>query len=1199
MKRTLSTLLVFILLMTTLTLALPVSAVETAAVSDGAAVLPDPVDDDAIDTDEKSAVPHGYVPDESAGDEADELTKPRMNKNAQLVPTGAGITFKVSGTTLTISGSGSMEGLMQDDRSYPWSDSAATVKNVVINNGVTDISRFAFMDFGSLSAITIPNSVTGIGDGAFYNCHSLTRLDLPESVKKIGAGVFCNCERLANVSMKGVEEIDEYAFQTTAVKNVSFGKSLKKLNGLAFFNVGVTSFNVDAANPNYSSEDGVLYSKSKDALVAYPMKKPGASFTVPASVKTISRGAFGCNEYLQTINLNAVTTLQESAIQNAEALKTIEIPDSVTQAGDFAFYGCTALQSVKFGKGLKSTSYMMFRECRSLKDIDFGGLEEIYALTFADCTSLEKVTLEQNITEIGNASFGNCEKLVSFTAPSVTEIPFQSFLNDNSLTAIDFPKVEKIYRTAFYGCRSLKTVNLPASTKFVHSIAFHKDVVINCANKDLKKYGENGLREIEEATISGTFDYQEAFSVLALTNQERAKKGLKPLVMNASLLDTAMQRAAENAVLFSHTRPDGSACSTANDLMAAENVAIGQNNAKEAMKTWMDSQGHRENILTEDYTTIGIGCFKDNGATTWVQCFGKGNDTDNCAKPSNKKASQKISLAVGEFDEDSGSIGVSFSFNHSGPYIYSFDVYLDSFELDEGQTTAAAMYVQNAGFPYSNAKLDNIGISWSSSDTDVATVNSAGTVKGVGNGSARITAKLKYNSANSGTIRVKGMLKTPVITGVANEDGAVEIRWDQVAGAEKYRVYHKVGSESWKRIAETAGLSAKDKDVKAGTVYTYTVRCVSADGQTFTSDFDRVGRTITYLSAPVVRSFANVVGGTQVSWGEVNGAATYRVYIRNGSSWKRIAETADTTYINKEAKSGTTYTYTVRALDSNGDFITGFKEAGWKYTYIAAPAPISLTNTNSGVKVSWKRSDGAAKYRVYRKTANTSWSRLGETTSLTYTDKTAKQGTTYTYTVRCISKDSKNFTSDFIREGKTIVCASAPVIKSFENVIGGTKMTWGKVPGASKYRVYVKSGSSWKRIAETTALSYTNTDVKSGTAYIYTVRPLDKDGDFLTGFKEAGWKYTYIAAPAAPTLKNTKSGVQIGWKKPAGAVRYRVYRKTANTGWSRIGETTSLTFTDKTAKSGTTYTYTVRCISSDGKSFTSYYTAGTAIKCKK
>ena len=115
--------------------------------------------------------------------------------------------------------------------------------------------------------------------------------------------------------------------------------------------------------------------------------------------------------------------------------------------------------------------------------------------------------------------------------------------------------------------------------------------------------------------------------VLKLVNEERAKYGVAPLAWNKAVEEVAHLRAKELVVLFSHTRPDGRSCfSAAGECgvyyrAAAENIAFGYRTPEEVVEGWMNSEGHRENILSADYKKIGIGCVKNNGFLYWTQFF--------------------------------------------------------------------------------------------------------------------------------------------------------------------------------------------------------------------------------------------------------------------------------------------------------------------------------------------------------------------------------------------------------------------------------------------------------------------------------------------------------------------------------------------------------------------------------------------------
>ncbi|MBQ8953658.1 MAG: hypothetical protein IJ048_06045 [Clostridia bacterium] len=114
-----------------------------------------------------------------------------------------------------------------------------------------------------------------------------------------------------------------------------------------------------------------------------------------------------------------------------------------------------------------------------------------------------------------------------------------------------------------------------------------------------------------------------AAQVIAETNAERAKYGLKTLVVDADLTAAAQIRAKEIAVSFSHTRPDGTSCFTVSNKAYGENIARGYTYAAKVMAAWMSSEGHRANILRASYGSIGVACVQVNGIYCWVQLFGK------------------------------------------------------------------------------------------------------------------------------------------------------------------------------------------------------------------------------------------------------------------------------------------------------------------------------------------------------------------------------------------------------------------------------------------------------------------------------------------------------------------------------------------------------------------------------------------------
>lgn len=119
-----------------------------------------------------------------------------------------------------------------------------------------------------------------------------------------------------------------------------------------------------------------------------------------------------------------------------------------------------------------------------------------------------------------------------------------------------------------------------------------------------------------------------AEQVVKLVNQERAKAGLAPLTLSQPVASAAQVRAKEITQSFSHTRPDGRSFSTAlteqkvSYRSSGENIAWGQKTPEQVMQGWMNSEGHRKNIMNAKFTSIGVGYYRNaSGVNYWTQLF--------------------------------------------------------------------------------------------------------------------------------------------------------------------------------------------------------------------------------------------------------------------------------------------------------------------------------------------------------------------------------------------------------------------------------------------------------------------------------------------------------------------------------------------------------------------------------------------------
>ena len=247
---------------------------------------------------------------------------------------------------------------------------------------------------------------------------------------------------------------------------------------------------------------------------------------------------------------------------------------------------------------------------------------------------------------------------------------------------------------------------------------------------------------------------------------------------------------------------------------------------------------------------------------------------------------------------------------------------------------------------------------------------------------------------------------TPKVA-TTNEIGGVQVTWNKVDGATKYVVFRRQGGyNTWVNVGTTTGNTLLDKNVKSGIFYVYSVRAYNNAGQY--SDFVSANtQTRKFMATPKLTTIYNHQNGLAIKWNAVDGITKgYRVYRRGAGStyWTYLGTTKNFYFIDNAVKnkSGEYYRYTVIA---DGGYHSKFDTTGLYLRRLANPTLTSAVSSKSGITVKWGAVKGTTGYYIYRKTANSTWTRVGTvggTNNTTFLDKTAKKGTTYTYTVKAV-----------------------------------------------------------------------------------------------------------------------------------------------------------------------------------------------------
>jgi hypothetical protein len=217
------------------------------------------------------------------------------------------------------------------------------LKEVNVPEGVQEVGMYAFANCNALERISIPEGVTEIEEDTFVNCDSLVEVNIPESVREIGMEAFSHCASLSEIAIpNSVVAIGMYAFANCSrLSYVAIPRSVREIADGAFANCcSLTDLEVDGANRQYSSKNGVLFDKSQTVLLQYPAGRQG-EYKIPLGVTEVGDYAFyHCTKLTHIVIPSSVREIGLEAFNHCGRLANVVLPASVIKIGNAAFSNC-------------------------------------------------------------------------------------------------------------------------------------------------------------------------------------------------------------------------------------------------------------------------------------------------------------------------------------------------------------------------------------------------------------------------------------------------------------------------------------------------------------------------------------------------------------------------------------------------------------------------------------------------------------------------------------------------------------------------------------------------------------------------------------------------------------------------------------------------------------------------------------------
>lgn len=721
--------------------------------------------------------------------------------------------------------------------------------SVTLPNSVTSIGYGGFRGCDKLSNINIPNSVTYIDENAFSSCASLKRVTIPNGVAMIRNGTFNYCTSLESITIPiSVTNIDRSFKDCNNLTDVYYAGSQSEWDLITMSDV--TKNDLRSATIHFNSTSSEETTQIKSPVISLSSVTAAGQTATTVEWSPVTNAAYysitvydvtkGSYIYEDQIMDSSVTTFLLNHYSIVEGntyeicLKAIDANGNESEKSNVLTWTATASNTEdSIGTTLTniqdtSKNYIAYtRSFGQVYELANGFItgstgpqtfsytvpeNGVTVLVFFGATGCTRSPVV--LREIANSSWANDAK-VNLIAIESTGADSDT-TNDALMYANAKDAFEKIYYNpnsnalAFWyaklianqgnmdGVNSVAGVSL--STAFVLFITNNGGVP--CIRGSVNGAGSaqiitNYLSELmvidEEIsttvpiTVPGDQRYDLVNAVYESINKNRAENAVSGLTLSPKLTELAMQRAAECALHYSHTRPNGLTASSVDETniysgsIAAENIAAGQTTVEAVMTSWMNSELHRSNILNSSHTEVGVGCFQNNGVLYWVQLFGTGNDTSKLSKTTSSPADVTVYAFeswINPYLSSSSGLSIEVGKKTNAPMLYNTN-------------TGESINTRTILLPVvSDVKSGNKTIATATSSVGTGIITLTGVSSGTGNVFLK-AYEAEKNPASVSLSITESIPDPPVISlssVTAAGQTATTVEWSPVANAAYYSI---------------------------------------------------------------------------------------------------------------------------------------------------------------------------------------------------------------------------------------------------------------------------------------------------------------------------------------------------------------------------------------------------------------------------